>query len=465
MAVRDITEVQESLATNITTIDPSADVQKGPIRKTVVVPVAVEVQRNEADLDHLSQLVSLNFDAATSDDELAGMAGAFGIERDPGLPSTGFVTFFTATRPSVGVKFEVPVGTVVTTSDGQLAYAVTEAGAIDGDNADLFFNPATRRFEVTLPVEALAVGDDHDVPPTRVNTIQSQLESISGCTNGDAIEGGVSAETNAQLAARVRQQLLGGQRGLSGGVLAAARNASQKVKDAVAVYSTDISLFRRRTTRPGIDVYVIGEALKPATETFTALGSETSYVPTKQPVKAITLVTVNGTEATFTLERDSTRETGGSTIATDRIVFATPLTTGQVVTVEYTYNAILQDLQALYDSQEYLFGTKIVARTPFQVPIRVAINATALGSADPIRLAESLRSQVLSYVNPSAFTAVITPQVLRSRIFENVSGMSRLQISTFTRDDGIGSSFGVIALEKNELPFSDDTLVTISVKR
>lgn len=463
---RSVTEVQESLTDNITSVDPSAQVRRGPIKWAFIDPVASEVQRNEIDAEHLAQLVSINQSESTTDDELEARANALGLERAQGKTSSGFATFFTSIRPQTTQTLTVPIGTVIGTSQGGLIYQTVAEGNIVGSAADVFFNVAQRRFEITVPAEALAVGSDHDVPPQRIVVILSPLDDFQGVVNNGFVEGGTSAETNAELDARIRSRLLGLDRGVNGGLVSDALRFDQTVKAAVPVYSTDVTLFRRRTARPAIDLYVIGSYDRIVSESFVATGGETALTLSSPPVLSITDVLVNGISSTFTLLKDGTRETGGSTLARDQVVLAAALAPGDLVQVDYVANGLLLDLQATVDAEgtDSRFGTQIVMRTPFAAPIRVEVRAAILGSFDVLDVAAEIDSVVRSYVISESFVYTLTPEELDRRIKTEVSGISRVQITVFSRQDA-GAAFGIIDLAKNELPTSDDSLIVVAVRR
>ncbi len=463
---RSLTEVQDSLTGNITSVDPSAQVRRGPIKWAFIDPVAVEVQRNETDAQHLAQLVSINQSEATTDDELESRANALGLERGQGTASSGFATFFTSVRPQTTQTLTVPIGTVIGTAQGGLVYQTTAEGNIVGSAADVFFNVALRRFEITVPIAALAVGSDHDVAPQRITVILSPLDDFQGVINNDFIEGGASAETNASLDERIRNRLLGLDRGVNGGLVSDALSFDPAATAAVPVYSTDLTLFRRRTTRPVIDLYVIGSYNRIVSDSFLAVGGETSFVLSSPPVLSITDVLINGVSSTFTLMKDATRETGGSTLAQDRVVLAAAASPGDLVQVDYVANGLLLDLQATVNAEgtSSRFGTQIVMRTPFPALIKVTVRAAILGSFDVLDVAEQIQAQVEAYVIRSTFIATLTPEELDRLIKTNVSGISRLQITLFAREDG-GAAFGIIDLAKNEIPTSNDSLIDVQVRR
>jgi hypothetical protein len=467
MAARSTTEVQESIATAIQTVDPSANTRRGPLKRAWIDPIATEVQKNEADADHLAQLVSLNASEATTDDELDSRANAFGLERGDGKASVGFATFFTSIRPGSTQTLTVPLGTLVGTDLGGLVYQTTTEVNLIGASADIYFNDAERRFEITAPIEALAVGADHDVPSTRINRILSALDDFQGVVNTADVEGGTSRQTNAELDETTRTRLLGIDRGVNGGLISEVLLFDPTtVTAAVPVYSTDIALFRRRTTRPAIDLYVLGSYNRIVSDSFVTGGGETSFGLSSPPVLSITDVLVNGLSVTFTVVKDTTRETGGSTLANDRIALSAPAGIGDLVQVDYVANGLLLDLQATYDAEgpDSRFGTQIVLRTAPKVPIKVAISATVLGSFEVLTVTEEIQAVVLDYVARDTFVATLTPEELDRQIRTEVAGLSRLQITVFARVDG-GASFGIIDLEKNEIPSTDSSLIALSVRR
>jgi len=466
MTVRSTTEVEESLATSISSVNPGLSTKTGSMRRGIIKPVAPEIQKAEADADHLIQLVSLNFSAASSDAEMDLCARAVSLERKPGKAASGFVTFGTAVRPDALTTLTVPAGTLVGTAQGGLVYQTTEERNLLGSNADAYFNSLRRQFEVVVPVEALAVGEDHNVAPGRITQILGTIDDFSTVTNIDYVDGGLSAESNAELFERIQERMLGIDRGVNGGLVEEARRFDESVKDAVPVYSTDFDLFRRRTTRPAIDLYVSGSYKRLVTDTYTAVGGETSFVLTNQPVITVTSVTVNGLAVSFSVLKDTSRETGGSPIGFDKVVLTAALGVGDQLQVDYEANGLLLDMYQTFGSRgSSRFRTQILPREMRTVQIEVAVTATGLGSFEEITLSNEVTAKVIEYVSPGTrVTEPLTPEKLREKLLSEVAGLSRVNITIFRRVDG-GPSFGVITTAKNEIPSTTTDLVKVSIRR
>jgi hypothetical protein len=466
MAPRSLAEVETSLTESISSANPGIKTLTGPIRRAVIKPVSTEVSSAENAADHLSQLSSLNFSAATTDQELENLAAALGIERKPGKGSTGFVVFATAVRPSALTTLTVTAATLVGTAQGGLVYQTTEERSLPGSNADAFFVASRRRFELRVPIEALAVGADHDVAPGRISVILVNLDDFTVVENLEDITGGVSAETNAELASRIRERLLGIDRGVNGGLIEEALRFDDTVKAATPIYSTDTELFRRRTTRPAIDLCISGSYDRIVTDVFTALGGETEFTMGSQPVVEVTDVTVNGAGVTFSLAKDSSLETGGSTLGRDKVVLSSPLGAGDQLEVTYTANGLLLDMQQEFgsDGASSRFGTIITLRGYRQVVMEVNITASGLGSFSEVDLAEAITAGVFDYVDSGEHKDALSPDELAKTLLQTVAGISRLRINTFRRTDG-GPSFGVVTLAKNEISTSTDSLVLVTVRR
>ncbi len=465
-------EIERSLAANIAATDPGLATRTGPLRRGYIKPFAAELETVEARAQHVARLSSIILAEAETDEELESLGGSLGLERNEGSASRGFVVFATGVRPGISDVKRVLPGVIIGTSDGGLAYQTKESRSLPGSNADAFFVASRRRFEIRVPVEALAVGEDHDVPPGRINTILSSLDDFSDVANLEEVTGGTSRETNSQFASRIATRLLGIDRGVGGGLLDEAMRFSDQVKSVVAVLSTDHDLFRRRTSRPAIDLYVNGAYVRQVTDTYTAVGGETSFTLPSQPVLDLTAVSVNGVAVDFSLIQDTTRETGGSPIGRDRVALTTALGPGDQLEVSYDANGLLLDMLEAFNQVEdeegvdgvaSRFGTTILPRTPRDVEIEVDISATGLSSFDPAALTTNIQEQTAAYIASGDRVPVLSPKLLRDQLFDTVPGLSRLTINTFRRTDG-GPTFGIITIAKNERSTTTDDLVRVRVR-
>jgi len=441
------TQIATSMIATLRSVDPSIDVEVGPIRDFVITPTAKELAATEERAEHLALLYSLAFAQTASDAEVKALADNFGISRGRGSPSSGFLTFFSYTAPAAGSSYTVSRGTLVSTTDGTYMYRTMEVGSILGDAADAYYNGTKQYYEITIRAEAVAVGPDYDVPPYRVTKIVGSLTGISGAENRVAFTGGSVSETKAGHVSRIQTRFLGMERGTAGGILSNIRNYdTTNIKDVSIVYSTDHTLFRRKTTTPALDVYIIGEVGEQATVVFTAVGGEDTVTLLRQPILSIDSVTVNGLPASYEWVIDQLPETTKSTSARDFIRLTPPLTAADVVQVTYTYNKLLTNIQNDLFTYQGMFGTSILTRAAWEAPIALTVNISRLSVFSESRIQTQADGIITDYIEQELFIDALFPEVLRDRIQSRVAGVSTVTFSYFTRTD-----FGTLDVEVIEL--------------
>jgi hypothetical protein len=458
-------EIQASLIESLRAVDPSVDVEKGPIYDFLLRPVPTELQKTEAEVERLTILTTLQLDEVATDDEIAAMANSFSIRLGGGKASKlNNQLFFTFTRPTQDIVIDR--GQLIGSVDQRYTYFVTERAVLPAATADNFFNPQTRRYEISVRCEATAVGPDFDLPPTRVNRILSTIDGIDGTINNDRYEGGALAETLTNSVDRVRAKFAGLDPESGGGIKSDLRNFdAENVLDVQLVYPKDRALFKRQTNRPAVDAYVLGDDIQSTTETFVSVGGETTLALTSLPVTEVIGVLVNNVGVTFSFIQDKTRALGYSARAADYVLLDTPLIAADIVVVEYNYNKLLSDAQSDLFSLERPFDTDVLVRAPRPIGIAIHIDASVLASFDPARVFVAIENTLFEEVESSSFIDVLQPEVLRQRIRESVAGLASLRFTLFRRTSGSAMDVETVTLEKNEVSFIDQAALNIQVRR
>jgi hypothetical protein len=460
-------QVITDLTAAVESIDRTIDVRKGPFRNTYILPFSDEIINAEESVEDLAQRYSTAY-VSTLDSASIDIYGEnHGIARGEGEVSRGYVYFYTYTPPQSGDSFLVPQGTVVTDRDGLLAYQTTFQVQILGSRASSYYNPSKRWYEVRASVEALAAGDIYDIPPGRIRRIISDLPDFSGVDQRSRVEGGAQIETNEDYMERIDSALHGSALGSIGGIESTVRNFNPSaITDVAIVYSIDTGLFTRPTSRPSMDIYVIGEVPLTYEQTYTAGGGETDVSLSRVPVLSITSVLVNNVTVTdYELVLDETLQTGTSAQADDFIRFPAPLAANDEVVITYTYNSLIRDLQVyLSQPRVYLFETEFLVRSGIPVGIEIVVFITLLSTYDP-QLAESAAiSAVTNYASPGKFRELSYADDMRIAITSEIPYATQVLVTTFKRTDFGILEVEVIELQKNQYPFTDSTLYTINVE-
>jgi len=110
---RDQEDVLTSMQETVEEIDPSIDVQKGPIYESALVPWSKEVADTENKVDHLGDFFQLEQLGNLSEEEIDQVGRNFGPELAQGSPSQGFLLFYTYQAPTSDIT--IPTGTLVST--------------------------------------------------------------------------------------------------------------------------------------------------------------------------------------------------------------------------------------------------------------------------------------------------------------------------------------------------------------
>lgn len=459
-------EIRDALVASVQSTDPTADLDKGPIFDFLVAPVAPELAETERQVDSLRQLTSLQLSAAATTDELNAIGTSFGISLLRGTPSTCRQTFYCYSRPLTDIT--IPRGSLVGTVDGSLLFVVDENVTLLSGQADSYYVSSRRRYEILVRIVAVASSPDYDLPPFRINRMFTDISGIDGCENRVASTGGVLQQSNADYFRRIQNRFAGLNAETGGGLVSRTYEMNPtSVSDVILVYPKDRNIFFRDISRPALDVYIMGTDPYTTTQTYNALGGETTIPLNNVPVLSVDSVTDNGVVITdFAFLPDDDFATRRSAKANDAVVFSTPLLAGHTIIITYTYNKLISDAQTnLYSNGNQLFDTDILGRMPIQVPITIDVSVSVLQSFDAGRVADSVTSEIYNYCNPYTYVSILLPEVLKQNIITNVSGVSNVAINKFTKSSGSVLDIETISFLKNEVPIIDQTTLKVRTQQ
>lgn len=130
-----------------------------------------------------------------SDEDLDELVKIVGVERDPGQPATGTVTFET-----VSSFTQIPAGTSVGTQpDG--------SGNFFEYTTNEYVESASGETEVDANITAIEVGEEFNVGSGSVTFLPSPPTGVQGVSNAAAILGGANVETNDELRERAKDAI------------------------------------------------------------------------------------------------------------------------------------------------------------------------------------------------------------------------------------------------------------------
>ena len=212
----------------------------------------------------------LNSDTETQDvidRSFEALASNFGVFRRAGRAARGEVTFYTSVRPTESVF--IPVGSTV--SAGSVSFAVVQSASISLAQIASYYDPASRRYSVTVAVQASTGGATGNVAAGQVRRVVSGPTALSA-TNASAMFGGTDSDTNSELAVRARNALASVDSGTKQGYLQTAADVAGVLR-ANVVGAGDALMMRDMYdgTHIGgkVDVWVQGAAASTVTDVFS----------------------------------------------------------------------------------------------------------------------------------------------------------------------------------------------------
>lgn len=140
------------------------------------------------------------------DEQFDKHASNYGIVRNRPSKSMGRVTFFTELRPRSDIV--IRRGQIVSTESNleegvfPTEFKVLETKTISSDNADFYYNPSNRRYEVTVDIESINKGSDNNVPARSITVTNLDTPSLR-VENSLPTSHGSDMELNRHLADKI----------------------------------------------------------------------------------------------------------------------------------------------------------------------------------------------------------------------------------------------------------------------
>lgn len=200
------------------------------------------------------------------DRSFEALASNYGVFRRPGRAARGEVTFFTTRRPTESTI--IPVGATV--AAGSVTFGVVQSATISLAQLASFYDPVTRRYAVTVAVQAAEGGSAGNVAAGQVRRVVTGPTSLS-VVNASAMFGGTNQETNAELAARARNALASVDSGTKQGYLQTAADVAGVLRASVVSAGDELmmrDLYEGRHIGGKVDVWVQGDAGATVTDVF-----------------------------------------------------------------------------------------------------------------------------------------------------------------------------------------------------
>lgn len=472
LTIKTRAEIIQDLVNAIKGRDSAIETGFGPVKDIVIDPTSQVARELYLQVKRVFDVQFLKNSELMSTEELDLLGESLGIKRKGPRQATGSVFFFTSNRPTNDILISAgfPVATTpVAGSVSFQAFVTTRSTVFFAASADAFFNPATGFFEFEVPIRALNPGKNGNASSGTIKTLQRQQPGVAGCVNKSATAGGRDTETNSEYARRIHLALLGTDRGTVNGLRRFGLE-DERVIDALVVQSGDPLLLRTESVAGAIDVYILGEepTIDQQPDTFTGLDiffrNEPLVFPgpVSQVTGAIVGVLTEGVH--YFIDRDVILD--GSSKARNLLRWnrgATGLpSAGESLTIEYTYDKLVADLQISIDKPENDVLADVLFRRSTQVDITLTATIKAVSDVSLSTLTDQIRSAITEFVNTRGLGESITPSDLDVTI-RSVPGVDFvfLPFTVLARAGESGS--GTVTIAKNEFAQISDTSITLDI--
>jgi uncharacterized phage protein gp47/JayE len=472
LTIKSRAEIIQDLVNAIKARDQAIETGYGPVKDIVIDPVSQVARELYLQVKHVFDVEFLANAELMSIEELDLLGESLGIKRKGPLQAVGSVFFFTANKPVNDIVVAAGMPVTTTPVAGSVlfqSFLTTRSTTFFAASSDAFFNPTSGVFEFEVPIRALTPGQNGNVAAGTIRTLQRQQSGISGVINKSSTTGGRDTETNADYARRIRLALLGTDRGTVNGLRRFALN-DERVIDSLVVQAGDPLLKRTESVAGAIDVYILGEepTIDQQPDTFTGLDiffrNEPLVFPTpvSQVTAAIVGVLTEGVH--FFIDRDVILD--GSADARNLLRWnrgaAGLPSPGESLTIEYTYDKLIQDLQNQLSKPENDILADVLFRRSTQVDITLSVTIKAVSDVNLSTLQDQIHSEIREFVNTRGLGESIVPSDL-DVVIRSVPGVDFVFLP-FTVLDRVGSTeSGTVVIAKNEFAQISDTSITLNI--
>lgn len=474
MAIAKITAAQfeTQISDAIEDRDEELDTTFGPIRDTVIAPVAQVLETQNDRIRRLSLILSLiNFGEFT-EQELDEYAWNEEMLRLAGVRASGTEIFQRRTIPTsdLTVPINFPVATVVDPVLGrQIQFRTTETKVLPVATADLFFNASTRFYELEVSLVAVVAGFTGIVGTGRITQPLRSLPGFDQITNRAATAFGKDREDNEDLGTRLIVAIPGTDVSTNFGIEREVVDKFQDVTDVTTVFGLDPLLDRADDNAGAIDAYIIGSTSTTASaEAQDFLGVGQPVVLDNQPVISVAAVDsggpayVQGTDYAFVPD---TGPNAGSVRAQDAIVFLTggsAPSAGDSLSITYNHNALPQSLQDFFIVPDKLVhGRDLLFKVGTERSIEVEADLSVLAGTDSASIQASVLSAIVTYINGLGLGDDVEESDVNAEV-RKIAGVDNVVFQVF-RVIGSGAAVADIAIAKTDYARIESTDVAITI--
>lgn len=452
------------IQTGMLSRDSSFDVSVGEIPDLTIVPQARVFERQHDDVRKVSLMLTLS---AASEFEgpfevdLEGIVFNEGLTRNAGAQATAVAVFTRSNPPATDIKVQrgYPIGTLPDEGTGTtITFVTTEERTMFVAQAASYYNFATQRYELSVPLVAVVEGIEGRVGAGRITRPLRPLVNFDSVTNPNAASGGRGRETNQELIDRYLIAIVGRGLATSTGIEKVAVDDFPDITDLLVVSGTNALLTRAADTAGAVDAYLIGSSLIEVTETpvFVSAGQ---LIPISTPPLVEVLSVQNlatGTAYTENTDYEVVYDETGlakSPRAVEGIRF---LATGSLpgagvpIGLTYSYNNLVRRLQAAFDTDDKrVFGRDLLFKEAIEVPVTITARLLVLSGFDYTTVASAARTAILDLINNQRLLDDDIERFDVSGVVAQISGVDNLVYTRFSRSS-VPSGVSDIIIDANE---------------
>jgi uncharacterized phage protein gp47/JayE len=457
---KDFVTVRTEMQTNLGALQPLASTQDGSVTMNLFCDLpSTSLANLYSSIQRVADIYSLSNVDEFQGTELADYGANFNLT--PGGPtfSTGFATF---SAPQITtIPIVVPLGEVVstlsTTAQTSLGFITTESGTIYPGQSS-----------VTIPIQAQVAGAAGNVGPGTITLLGSTITGVSTVYNQNATTGGTDSESAADFAARIQATFLANDAVTFRGIRRLALTLPNVI-DALVVGAGDPLLTRAEGAGGYVDLYIQAEANIGLTQVDTITVPTlvgTPMVLSLQPVLSITSVYDTTTSVTlpptqYLLAKDVS-DVSESTSSTDSLVVISGVSGGDVLTVTYQYNGVLQNALDFFMNQNMnaVPARNLLPRSAIEVFIDVTDTITLVPGADPVATVAQIQSNIAEYIGGLTLGATIKYSTSFDLI-DSVAGVNDTEPLALLAIRGQATA-STIVLGRDQYPLAGDITIYIA---
>lgn len=461
MARRTVAEIEASAKAAIIAASPQVrpDVERGPFYALAIKSVAAPLADASSRVERLALISTMQFPSVVTKDEAIATARAFGETLGGATYARGLAFAFTGRAPTGGETFTVNEGDIFLTgaATGPVFEAV-ETRSLTAANADAYFNPTFRRYELPVRVQALAAGVAGNIAPRTIRAVTAPDGPFDGATNSTRFYGGAESNSIETMYRNVQAKFSGLDMFSRGGLPSRLLKVdAERIQEIDMTYASEYpNLFYRLPDGQCIDIWVSSSVRdESASETFSAGAGQVAFPLSRAPVLYLTAVAVNGVPASATLVLDDSAGYGRSARESSIVNLSVPASAGDLVDITYGYDGLIADLQS--DLQGFvndpttggIYGVDALVRYKRDLPVVAGITGTVLGTFDPTSVEQEVIDAATDYlVSGDTERGVRRAGVLRDILEDTVPGIASLRINLFCRAS-VGTLVEAISVPRN----------------